>query len=177
MRKLSVSALVSLDGVHGEPRSWASEFFDDEAAEISLQKLMASDAMLMGRNTYEYFAPAWSVATGAYLERLNAMRKYVFSSTLTSAEWNNSVIVSGDPVRAVAELKEQDGADLVSYGYGQLTQTLLEHDLVDEFDIWIHPVVLGQGTPLFRPGKHKALRLEAVQARPTGVVSLRYARS
>jgi dihydrofolate reductase len=131
----------------------------------------------MGRNTYEYFAPAWSVMTGAYPERINAIRKYVFSSTLTSAKWNNSVIIAGDPVPAVAELKDQDGADLVIYGYGQLTQTLLENDLVDELDIWLHPVVLGQGTPLFRPGKHKALRLIDATARPSGVVSLRYARS
>jgi dihydrofolate reductase len=176
MRKLIVGSLVSLDGVYGDPRSWASAYFDDEAAEKSRQRLMDSEAMLMGRNTYEYFAPAWSAMTGPYPDRINAIRKYVFSSTLSSASWNNSTIVSGDPVPAVAALKEQDGADLVIYGYTRLAQALLEHDLVDELDFWVHPVVLGGGTPLFRPGKLKALRLISAEAHPTGVVSLRYTR-
>ncbi|MGW7267029.1 dihydrofolate reductase family protein [Streptomyces sp. NPDC054842] len=175
MRKLHVGSLVSLDGVYGDPRAWASEYFDDEAAELSLRKLLDCEAMLMGRHTYEYFAPAWSAQTGPYPDRLNAMPKFVFSSKLTTAEWNNTAIVPGDPVRAVEEMKRQDGADLVIYGFGQLARTLLEHDLVDELDFWIHPVVLGDGAPLLRPGQLRRLRLVSARPRATGVVSLRYA--
>lgn len=175
MRKLHVGSLVSLDGVYGEPRGWASEYFDDEAAELSLRRLLACDAMLMGRNTYEYFAPAWPAQSGPYPDRLNAMPTYVFSSKLTTAEWNNTTIVPGDPVRAVEGMKRQDGGDLVIYGLGQLARTLLEHDLVDELDLWVHPVVLGAGASLFRPGQLKRLRLLSARPRATGVVSLRYA--
>src|SRR6516162_1153877 len=83
MRRLIVSSLVSLDGVHGDPQSWVGDYFDDQAAEESLAVLLDSDAMLMGRNTYDYFAPRWSSPSGPYLERIYQMRKYVFSSTLT----------------------------------------------------------------------------------------------
>jgi dihydrofolate reductase len=174
MRKLVGSSLVSVDGVHGDPGSWASAYFDAEAVETSLAKLQVSDAMLMGRNTYEYFAAAWSEPTGPYDQRLYDIRKYVFSSTLTSADWNNSTVVSGDAVAAVGELKNQDGGDLMIYGYGQLSQTLLEHDLVDELSFWINPVVLGSGTPLFRPGGRRALRLTSSEVRSNGVVCLSY---
>ena len=105
MRNLIVSSLVSLDGIHGDPQSWVGDYFDEQAAQESLATLLDSDAMLMGRNTYEYFAPAWSSPSGPYLERINEMRKYVFSSTLTVADWNNTTIISGDPLAAVQELK------------------------------------------------------------------------
>ena len=175
MRKLIVSSLVSLDGVYGDPQSWAGDYFDEQAATESLAVLLESDAMLMGRNTYEYFAPAWSSPSGAYLERMNEMRKYVFSSTLTTAGWNNTAIISGDPVAAVRELKEQGNGHLMIYGYGQLAQTLLEHGLVDELDFAVNPVVLGSGTTLFRPGKRTNLRLVSITQRRNGVVILSYA--
>ena len=114
MRKLIVSSLVSLDGIHGDPQSWTGDYFDEQAAEQSLAVLLDSDAMLMGRNTYEYFAPAFSSPGGPYLERINEMRKYVFSSTLTAADWNNTTIVPGDPVAAVRELKGQGDGHLVT---------------------------------------------------------------
>jgi dihydrofolate reductase len=107
MRKLIVSSLVSLDGIHGDPQSWVGEFFDEQAVQESLATLLDSDAMLMGRNTYEYFAPAWSSPSGPYLERINEMPKYVFSSTLTAADWNNTTIIPGDPVATVRELKDR----------------------------------------------------------------------
>ncbi|MFG2005060.1 dihydrofolate reductase family protein [Spirillospora sp. NPDC048911] len=174
MRKLTVGSLVSLDGIQEAPRSWASAYFDDAAAEESLAKLMASDAMLMGRNTYEYFAPAWPAATGPYADRVNAIRKYVFSSTLKTADWNNSEIVSGDVVSEVRKLKEDGTGDLVIYGYGQLARTLMENDLVDELKVWIHPVILGHGTPISHAGHTKTLQLASVEQRPTGVVTLSY---
>src|SRR5260370_17812744 len=110
MRKLIVSSLVSLDGIHGDPQSWVGDYFDEQAAEQSLAVLLDSDAMLMGRNTYDYFAPAWSSPSGPYLERINEMRKYVFSSTLTAAAWTNPPIIPANPVAAVRELKERGDA-------------------------------------------------------------------
>src|SRR5215472_17506333 len=115
MRNLIVSSLVSLDGIHGDPQSWIGDYFDEQAAEESLAVQLDSDAMLMGRNTYQYFAPAWSSPSGPYLERVNEMRKYVFSSTLTAADWNNTTIIPGDPVAAVRELKQQGDRHLVIY--------------------------------------------------------------
>jgi dihydrofolate reductase len=175
MRKLIVSSLVSVDGIHGDPESWVGDYFDEQAAEESLAVLLDSDAMLMGKNTYEYFAPAWSSPSGPYLERINEMRKYVFSSTLTAADWHNTMIIPGDPVAAVRELKEQGGGHLVIYGYGQLAQTLLEQRLVDQLNFVINPVMVGSGTTLFRPGKHTNLRLVSVTERRNGVVTLSYA--
>jgi dihydrofolate reductase len=175
MRKLIVSTLASADGVYGEPQSWAGDYFDEQAAEQSLAVLLGCDAMLMGRRTYEYLAPAWSAVSGPYLGRINEMRKYVFSSTLTAADWNNSTIISGDPVAAVKQLKEQGGRHLIIYGYGQLAQTLLENDLVDELNVAIHPVMLGSGTTLLHPGRRKNLQLASVAQRTNGVVTLSYA--
>jgi dihydrofolate reductase len=177
MRSLIVSSLVSLDGVHGDPQSWAGEYFDQQAAEESLAVLLNTDAMLMGRKTYDYFAPAWSSPSGPYLERINEMPKYVFSSTLTTADWNNTTIIPGDPVAAVRELKEQGDRHLMIYGYGQLAQTLLEHGLVDKLSFVINPVVVGSGATLFRPGKRTNLRLDSVVERRNGVVILSYAKS
>jgi dihydrofolate reductase len=175
MRTLIVSSLVSADGIHGDPQSWVGDLFDDQAAEESLAVLLDSDAMLMGKNTYQYFAPAFSSGSGPYLERINAMRKYVFSSTLTAAGWNNTTIVGGDPVAAVRELKQQGEGHLVIYGYGQLAQTLLEHGLVDQLNFVINPVMVGSGTTLFRPGKRTNLRLVSVTERRNGAVTLSYA--
>lgn len=177
MRKVIVSTLVSLDGVYGDPQSWASEYFDEQAAAAALAVLLASDAMLMGRGAYEYLAPAWSAASGPYLARISEMRKYVFSATLTGAGWHNSVIVSGDPVAAVRELKDAGDGHLVLYGYTRLAQTLLGNGLVDELNVAVHPVMLGGGAALARPGKRTGLCLASVTERSTGVVSLSYTRA
>lgn len=173
-RKLTVAALTTLDGVHDGPRSFAGPYFDDEAAARSMADLESCDAMLMGRNTYEYFAPAWSQTTNAYARRVNDIAKYVFSSTMAAAEWNNTTVVSAEVLSAVAELKHQGGGDLMIYGYGQLSQTLLEHGLVDELKIAVFPVMAGTGTPLFRPGQTTPLRLASAHTRPNGTVELSY---
>ena len=138
MRNLIVSSLVSLEGIHGDPQSRAGDYFDEQAAEQSLAVLLDSDAMLMGRNTHDYLAPAWSSLSGPYLERINQMRKYVVSSTLTAADWTNTTIISGDPVAAVRNLKEQGDRHLVIYGYGQLARMLLEHGLVGELNFVVN---------------------------------------
>jgi dihydrofolate reductase len=99
MRRVIESTLVSLDGVIGDPQLWANEYFDEEAERSALEQLLVSDAMLMGRNTYEMFAAAWPNASGDYPDRMNAIPKYVFSNTLAEVNWTNATIVRGDPPR------------------------------------------------------------------------------
>jgi dihydrofolate reductase len=176
MRKLEISTLVSLDGVVGDPQSWAEPYFDAEAAEQSLERLEAADGFLMGRGSYEYFAPTWARAGSPYMRRLREMPKYVFSSTLEEADWDNTRVVRGDAIDAVRELKAGEGGDLVAYGYGAFSRSLLEHDLVDTLTFAIHPIVVATGHPLFRPGETKRLRLQQSEVRSTGVVVLSYGR-
>jgi dihydrofolate reductase len=121
MRKIINSAFVSLDGVTEDPRSWAT--FDPDSGEEAAQALQALDGMIMGRGTYEYFADVMPNQTGPYGDAINAIRKYVFSSTLESADWNNSTIIREDVVAAVTKLKQEDGGDLMMYGYGRLSRT------------------------------------------------------
>ena len=163
MRKIINSAFVSLDGVTEDPSSWAT--FDPDAGEEAAQALRAHDGMLMGRGTYEYFADTMPQQTGPYADAINAIRKYVFSSTLESADWNNSTIIRGDVVSAVTKLKEEDGRDLMMYGYGRLSRTLLEHHLVDEIRFSVHPVLVAQTLPL---------KLVGATPSPSGVVALTY---
>jgi dihydrofolate reductase len=174
MRRLIESTLLALDGVIGEPRVWASDHFDAEAQEKALEQLMASDAMLMGRNTYEIFSGTWPKLSGPYSDRMNDIRKYVFSSTLQDADWNNSSIVRGDVATEVSKLKQQDGRDLVMYGHGPLGETLLEYDLLDELQFAVHPLLVGTGALLFREGQTKTLKLVETKTLRTGVVILTY---
>ena len=174
MRKIIESTLVSLDGVIGDPHLWAMNYFDDEAQKDSLEMLLASDAMLMGRRTYEIFAGVWPARTGDYADRMNSIRKYVFSSTLERADWNNSTIIRGDVAAEVAKLKQQDGRGLVIYGHGPLGQTLLEHGLLDQLRFWIHPILVGRGRLLFLEGEKRILKLIAKKTLGTGVVVLSY---
>ena len=171
MRKIINSAFVSLDGVTEDPRSWA--IFDPDSAEEAVQALKAYDGMLMGRGTYEYFADVMPKQTGPYADAINAIRKYVFSSTLERADWNNSTIVRDDVVTAVNDLKQQDGGDLMIYGYGRLSKTLLEHHLVDEIRFSIHPVLV---CAVEAGGGGKKLPLELLATAPStnGVVALTY---
>ncbi|MFL6076839.1 MAG: dihydrofolate reductase family protein [Mycobacteriales bacterium] len=173
-RKLTVAALTTADGVHDSPRSFAGPYFDGDAAARSLAELQSCEAMLMGRTTYEYFVPAWSQATDPYARRVNEMTKYVYSTTLAAADWNNTTVVATDPVAAVTELKKRDGGDLMIYGYGRLARTLLEHGLVDVLKFSVFPVLAGVGAPLFRPGEGIPLRLESARTRPNGTVELTY---
>ncbi|MBV8988582.1 MAG: dihydrofolate reductase family protein [Solirubrobacterales bacterium] len=170
MRKIINSAFISLDGVTEDPRSWA--IFDSDASEEAVQALQAYDGMLMGRGTYEYFADAMAKETGPYADAINPMLKYLFSSTLDSADWSNSTIIREDVVTAVTELKQQEGRDLIIYGYGRLSQTLLENQLIDEVRFSVHPVLVravGDGNPQTLP-----LQLLGATPSPSGVVALTY---
>jgi dihydrofolate reductase len=164
MHKIVNSAFVSLDGVTEDPRSWAT--FDPDSGEEAAQALQALGGMIMGRGTYEYFADVMPQQTGPYADAINAIRKYVFSSTLESADWNNSTIIRDDDVvAAVTKMKQEEGGDLMIYGYGRLSRTLLENHLVDEIRFSFHPVLVGQTLPLTLIGTTPS---------PNGVVALTY---
>jgi dihydrofolate reductase len=174
MGKIIESTLVSLDGVIADPHLWATPYFDSEAESHALELLSTSDAMLMGRRTYEFFAAAFPHRTGEYGDRVNRISKYVFSSTLKKADWSNSSILEGDVAAEVAKLKAQVGKDLVIYGHGLLGQTLLKHQLLDELKLWIHPCFVGRGKLLFREGEKANLKLVAQKTLATGVIVSSY---
>jgi dihydrofolate reductase len=174
VRKLIESTLISADGVVGDPQLWAMEYRDAEVEKDALERLGDADAMLLGRGTYQVFAATWPGQVGEFADRMNSIRKYVFSSTLDKADWNNTVIVSGDVTAEVSRLKQQDGQSLALYGHGLLAQTLLEHGLVDELRLSIHPVLAGRGQLMFRESAKTPLKLFAAKTLGTGVVVLSY---
>lgn len=146
MRKLINSTYITLDGVIENPM-WTMPYFDDEAGALAGAQTEAADAMIMGRATYDGMSVAWSSrdesdpATGAAY--FNNVKKYVASTTLTDPAWKNTEVLTGDPVEAVRALKAQDGKDIIQYGFGSLTTTLIAAGLVDEVRFWIHPVLVG----------------------------------
>jgi dihydrofolate reductase len=175
MRKIIEYTVVSLEGVFAEADvSGFFEYRDDAYMRDGLGQLLACDAMLMGRTTYQGFAAFWPGLNHPWADRINAIPKYVFSSTLEKAEWNNTTIVRGDVVAEVTKLKQQEGRDLLVYGRGLFGETLLKHHLLDALDISIHPLVLGQGKHLFRQGENARLRLIAAKSFSKGIVKLTY---
>ena len=174
MRNVVVTEFLSLDGVMEEP-GWTFEYWNDEIAKFKGDESSASDALLLGRVTYEGFAAAWPESTDEGAEYFNSVRKYVVSTTLEEPlEWNNSTLIKDDVVAGVTELKQQDGRDIVVHGSATLVQTLMEHDLVDHYRLLIYPVVLGQGKRLFREGIPATLKLLGSRAFSSGVVALVY---
>ena len=149
MRKIKLAMYVSLDGVVENP-AWTGPFWDNELAKLQYDYLFASDALLLGRVTYEGFASAWPkmADTGEFGVRMNTMPKFVASHTLDTAEWNANIL-KGDVPTAVAQLKEQPGRDLLIYGSGNLVDELTRHRLIDEYRLIVHPVIVGSGKRLF----------------------------
>jgi dihydrofolate reductase len=189
MRTLAVNTFMSLDGVVQAPGGpdedptggftlggWAVNYFDEEM----MGQIAASEPyeLLLGRGTYEIFAAHWPYDEGPIADQLNGTRKYVASTTLERVEWNNSTLITGDVAEYVAALKRQDGPELQVHGSPGLIQTLLEHDLVDEFRLWIFPVVIGTGKRFFGDGAiPAALRLVDSKASKTGVTISTYQRA
>jgi dihydrofolate reductase len=157
-----VSSLISADGIRDDPMSWIGDLFDAEAAEGSIAQLKSVDAFLMGRRSYDYFAPAWSGGDDPYSNALAAVPKYVFSSTLAGADWANTTVVRTDAVVAVRAL----GGTSLLYGFGRLAQSLLAAGLVEQIQFGVHPVVV-------RPAR-TPLRLSELDRRANGAVVLRY---
>jgi len=169
--RIVVTEFVSLDGVMEAPgggedfkhAGWTFEIErGDEGDKFKLDETLSSEALLLGRTTYEGFAAAWPSRTDevGFADKFNSMPKYVVSSTLENPEWNNTTVLKGDPVEEVSKLRQRPGGDIVVHGSAQLVQTLLEHDLVDELRLMIYPVVLGTGKRLFdETSDKKRLRL------------------
>ena len=168
--------LVSLDGVFagGAAISGFAQYRDEAYIRDGLGQALSCGALLMGRTTYEDFAKIWPRRTDPWADRINAMPKYVFSSTLEKAEWNNSTILRGDVIAEVTRLKQQEGQDLLIYGHGLLGETLLKHHLLDVLDLSIYPLILGQGEQFFRQGANTTLRLVTAKSFAKGMVKLTY---
>ncbi|TCO47283.1 dihydrofolate reductase family protein [Actinocrispum wychmicini] len=190
MRKLTVMVWTTLDGVAQAPGGpdedsgsgfvhggWAAPYVDRRILDVATAMVTRASAMLMGRTSYEIFAGAWPGADDPIGARLNALPKYVASTTLDSVAWENSTLLTGDVAEAVRELKQGDGGEIQVHGSLGLVQTLLTHDLVDEFLIMVAPVVLGTGKRLFGDGAFPAgLRLVGTMTSGNGVVVSTYAR-
>jgi dihydrofolate reductase len=177
MRKVIASTYATLDGRVDELRDWALPYDDDAAARYHTDLLANSDGLLLGRKTYEIFAAIWPSRSGKlpYADKLNSMAKHVASTTLRNLEWENSHLIDGDAAEGVAKLKQQAGQDLVMYGGRGLTHSLLEHDLIDEYRILVHPVLLGKGRSLFKDGAQRVnLDLVDTTVIPPGVAILTY---
>jgi dihydrofolate reductase len=177
MRKLVVTEYVTLDGVMEAPNKWSFQFWNEEAAQFKFDELFSSDALLLGRVTYEGFAAAWPSMKdeAGFGDRMNGIPKYVVSTTLEEANWNNSTIIRGDIAEEVARLKEQGGQDILVGGSADLVDLLMEHDLVDEYRFMIYPVVVGSGKRLFKDRSDMAtLSLVDTKVTSTGVVILTY---
>jgi dihydrofolate reductase len=189
MRILAVNSFVSLDGVMQSPGGpdedptggfthggWGVNYFDDEM--MSRVAESAPYELLLGRGTYEIFAAHWPYDEGPIADQLNSTRKHVASTTLESVEWNNSTLIQGDVAEYVADLKSQDGPEIQVHGSPGLIQTLLEHDLVDEYRLWIFPVAVGTGKRFFGDGTIPvALKLVDSRVTKTGVTVNTYERA
>jgi dihydrofolate reductase len=176
MGKVVVSQFISLDGVVEDPGGseefdrggWAFKFDrGPEGDKFKLDEVMASEVLLLGRVTYEGFAEAWPSRSGDFADKFNGMPKYVVSTTLKTPEWNNSTVIEGDVAEAVAGLKRDVDGDILVNGSVQLVQTLMEHDLVDEYRLMVFPTILGTGKRLFGETSHAAA-LRLVDAKPAG---------
>jgi len=176
MGKVVVSQFISLDGVVEDPGGaeeldrggWAFKFDrGPEGDKFKLDEVMASEVLLLGRVTYEGFAEAWPSRSGDFADKFNGMPKYVVSATLKDPEWNNSTVIGGNVAEAVARLRQDVDGDILVNGSVQLVQTLMEHDLVDEYRLMVFPTILGAGKRLFGETSHAAA-LRLVDAKPAG---------
>jgi dihydrofolate reductase len=178
VRKVITSEFVSLDGVMEEP-GWTFQFSSEEQDQFKFDELAASDALLLGRLTYEGFAAAWpqmEEQTGEYGAWMNGYPKYVASTSLEEPlEWNNSNLIQGNVAEEVSRLKQQPGKDILIFGSGDLVNMLMQHDLIDEYRIMVFPVVVGSGKRLFGDGSDtKVLELVETKTFGSGVVVLTY---
>jgi dihydrofolate reductase len=175
MRKINSWLFVTLDGVIEAPENWV--IADDDMFGAVEADYAKSDALLLGRRTYETFAASWPQRGSEVpnADWLNNTRKYVASTTLESPEWNNSTVIEGDVAEAVAGLKQEEGMDILVNGSGALVRTLLRDHLLDELRLFVHPVVVGSGIRLFDDGSDPVeLTLAESHAYANGVISLTY---
>jgi dihydrofolate reductase len=184
MGKIVISENVTLDGVVQDPAGdegfrvggWVGRITDrPDVAKVTLDEALGTEALLLGRRSYEWLAARWPSRTGALADRLNSVPKYVVSATLQDPAWNNSTVLRGDVVTEVSRLRRELSGDIVVPGSFQLLRTLMEHDLVDELRLKMFPVVLGAGERLFgETSDKKPLRLISIQTLDDGIAFLTY---
>jgi dihydrofolate reductase len=180
MRQLINSTYITLDGVVESPHLWPSlgSGSSAEGDKIQTDLLETCDIVLMGRRTYDVFAPAWTSRSGdAYSDRINTMRKLVVSTTLTDAQWANTEVVAGDVVTRIRDLKDEPGGHIVQYGFGDVSRLLLEHGVFDQLQLWIHPQLVGPrdaGDLLYRPGTAATFELVDSRVLSNGIVLVTY---
>jgi dihydrofolate reductase len=185
MRKVIVSEFVTLDGVMEDPGGsehfvhggWNFKFWSDDVGQYKFDELKESGALLLGRVTYEGFAAAWPTMTelGEFADLMNGLPKYVVSTTLKEATWYNSHLIREHVAEEVTKLKQQPGQAILVAGSAQLVETLRQHNLVDEYRLMVHPVVLGSGKRLFKDGSDKTeLKLVGSKAFSGGIIVLTY---
>ena len=177
-RTLAATLFMTLDGVVEAPDKWSFPFWSDETGKFKSDELRATDALLLGRVTYEGFAAAWPGRKDeeGFADRFNSMPKYVASKTLKKLEWNNSHLIKGDLAAEVSRLKQQPGHDIVIHGSPTLIRSLLPHDLIDEYRLLVYPIVLGRGKRLFDEASQAKLKLAESETFSKGVVKLVYRR-
>ncbi len=179
MRRIVNSTYVTLDGVIQNPQDWPSlGSFSDTGTQLQTELLATCDGVLMGRHTYDSFAPVWSTRSGdPYTDRINAIDKYVVSTTLTDPQWHNTTIIDKDPIDTIRELKQQPGKDIVQYGFGRLAHELMAEGLLDELRLWLHPFFVGTGNDgdlLYRTGSSRRFELADQTTLDSGIVILTY---
>ena len=174
--RLVATEYVSLDGVFEEPGHWSGPWFGEDAGQFKWAELQASDALLLGRNTYEGFAAAWPSmpGTGEFGEKMNSMPKYVVSSTLAKVDWTGSQLIRGNVADEVRKLKEQPGNDLLLSGSAQLVNGLMRENVIDVYRLMLYPVVLGKGKRLFTDDIERNLDLTETKRLSSGVLILEY---
>jgi dihydrofolate reductase len=192
MRKLTVNTFLTLDGVMQAPGGpeedptggfkhggWSANYWDDFMFQQMGDAMGKPFDLLLGRKTYEIFAAHWPYITDdPFADVLNSAKKYVASTTLDDAKWSNSTLINGDVPKTVADLKAETGPEIQVHGSSDLLQTLVEHDLVDEYRLWVFPIVLGKGKRLFGDGTIPAgLKLADSKTSSTGVVISTYERA
>lgn len=176
MRQLINSTYLTLDGVVENPHLWPplDGGTSDEGDAIQTELLEACDIVLMGRRTYDVFAPAWSSRSGdPYSDRINTMRKVVVSTTLTNPAWANTDVIADGVAGRVCELKDEAGGDIIQYGFGDVSRLLLQHGLFDLFQLWLHPQFVGPDDAdelLTRPGTTASLRLLDSRVLSNGII-------
>jgi dihydrofolate reductase len=179
MRRIVNSTYVTLDGVIQNPQNWPSlGSFSDQGNQVQAELLSTCDAVLMGRHTYDIFAPVWTTRSGDPVsDQMSTLRKYVVSTTLKDPEWQPTTVIDHDPIGAIRTLKEREGGDIVQYGFGRLAHELMREGLLDELRLWLHPFFVGNGTTndlLYQAGSSGQFELVSSMVLDSGIVILTY---
>lgn len=177
MRKLIVNEYITLDGVIEAPEQWQFPYLSQDVAEVIQEQILDADAILLGRVTYEIFADSWPQRTNnefGVADKLNSAPKFVVSSTLEKVEWNNSKLIRENAEVEIARLKQQPGGNILIIGSAGLVRSLVGNDLIDEYRLLVHPVVLGKGKRLFSEEADFTLKLLDARTFSSGIVLLRY---